>query len=121
MKIDQGFIEYKFKGFGTHSSKCNIHFKNVNEIIHILFEDIDEGTSVTNASEQLATDMVNRFELNPDDCRFFETYWQYEYECIDEIKYTWTAKAEKNKINWIASNPNWENADIKLLKHFINR
>jgi hypothetical protein len=55
----------------------------------VIFEDIDSGTSVTNSSEQLASEIVNEYKLDKDNCRFFETYRQYDYETFDEIEYDW--------------------------------
>jgi len=118
--INDDNFEYHYRGFGIHNSRCNIYFRTIDDVLHILFEDVGIGTSVTNASEQLASEMVNRFDLNPNKCKFFETYSQYNYESIDEIEYTWSSETKNNKIVWIASNPKWNRVDIKHLKHFIN-
>ncbi len=118
MNIDQGFIEYEYKGFGIHDSKCNIHFKKVGDFTFILFEDIDQGTSVTNASEQLATEVVNKFDLNPEKCRFFETYRKYG-EDVDEITYDWSMISKSTKLAWKAQKPQWKHQDNTYLELFI--
>jgi len=81
-------IKHSFKGYGIWPSIVNIHKVTKDNIHYILFEDINEGTSVTNASEQLAADAVQLFGLHPMDCRFFETY-SGDLETFDEIEYTW--------------------------------
>jgi len=82
----------------------------------ICFINIGEGTSVTNASEQLATEIVNNFLLNPGDCRFFETYQEYNYESFDEIEYTWVEKGS----HWEASGPQWRPGDENYKPLFTN-
>lgn len=76
----------------------------------ILFEDINDGTSVTNASEQLASEIVEREGFNPGDCRFFETYSQYNYDSIDEIEYTWKGN--------VARQPRWKPSEPEIREMF---
>jgi len=68
---------------------------------------------VTNASEQLASEIVAKFGYEPELCRFFETYNQYEYDTFDEIIYDWEFKNDK----WEATHPMWMpgQEDIKNL------
>ena len=70
----------------------------------ICFINIGVGTSVTNASEQLATEMVNKFDLRPGDCRFFETYNDSDNDTFDEIEYSWWPDGNK----WEARSPKWK-------------
>jgi len=65
---------------------------------------MDVGTSVTNASEQLAQEIVNLFSLRPQDCRFFETYSEFDYETFDEIEYDWWP----DLYHWEARSPKWK-------------
>lgn len=95
---------YDYLGFGRIRSRCFVHIRIFRDKKLILFEDIGFGTSVTNASEQLASEIIQKMNYEHDDCRFFETYSQYDYDSFDEIKYTWTLKNEK----WIASYPVWK-------------
>ncbi|MFW6310696.1 MAG: hypothetical protein ACOC1K_00510 [Nanoarchaeota archaeon] len=46
--------------------------------------------------------MVEKFNLNPSDCRFFESYLEYDGG-LDEIKYDWHKRNDEH----IASNANW--------------
>ena len=78
--------------------------KKINGITFICFEEIEmnPGTSVTNMSEHLATQVVETFKLEPGKCKFYETYSESknrEERNFDEILYTWNG----NK----ASHPNW--------------
>ena len=97
-------IIHYYKGFGRVPSSCVIRIFSDDGEHFICFIDINEGTSVTNASEQLASEIVDKCRLNPGDCRFFETYKQYDYESIDEIEYTWEGKTAKYP-KWKPSEP----------------
>ena len=84
MKLIHDFI-HTYKGFGIHLSKCRVQIwedaaKNV-----VLFSDINKGTSVTNASEQIAQEI--KPNLTRIAVRFFETYPHNDSE-YDEISYT---------------------------------
>jgi hypothetical protein len=102
---------HHFKGFGVNESDCFVYLLEDDGEYLILFEDIDSGTSVTNASEQIASEIVNDWKLDPENCRFFETYRQYDHETFDEIKYDWvsTTKFTKDKpaLIWMANNAKW--------------
>jgi hypothetical protein len=101
---------HKFKGFngmGVHSSvyiKVYYPADVDNNKVMVCFIDINDGVSVTNASEQLATEVLPLIRLIPEDCRFFETYQQYYYDDFDEIEYTWS----ENNGKWIANTPKWK-------------
>ena len=103
-------FKYNFKGFGKVPSCIEVRIFSDDGETFILFEDINDGTSVTNASEQLATEIVREEGFNPLDCRFFETYSQYNYESIDEIEYTWE--------NGVAKNPQWKPSDPEIREMF---
>jgi len=94
-------FKHKFKSSinGTKSS-CDVYVYSKNEKNYILFANTGEGTSVTNASEQIATEVINLLRFDPKDCEFFETYPEYQEEMyIDNITYNW----ENNK----ALHPTW--------------
>lgn len=101
---------HSFKGFGRVLSSINVRIFSDDGENFILFEDINDGTSVTNASEQLASEIVGKEGFNPPDCRFFETYSQYGYESIDEIEYVWNGKS--------ASHPNWKPSEPEIREMF---
>ena len=103
-------ISHSFKGFGRINSSCLIRIFSDDGETFICFIDIGNGTSVTNASEQLATEIIEKLRLFPGDCRFFETYRIYDYESIDEIEYTWEGK--------IASSPMWKPSGPEIREMF---
>jgi len=114
MKTD--FV-HVFKGYGRVPSSCYIKMFDDDGDTFICFIDINDGTSVTNASEQIASEIVNEYKLDPDNCRFFETYQQYDYDSFDEIEYIW--KKDILGLLWIAKNPQWKPASEELKKIFI--
>jgi hypothetical protein len=101
-----------FSGYGRVPSSCNVYILNFPDGEKwIGFENTGNGTSVTNASEQLATEIVKKELFHPEKCRFFEWYSEYEGD-VDEITYTWS--------NNIASDPVWRrfcNADKNPFIH----
>jgi len=103
---------HKFKGYGRVPSKCRVHLDFTAGVMYICFEDMNDGTSVTNASEQLASEIVNDNNLDPDNCSFFESY--DDFGTFDIIEYDWK---EKNG-EWIASNPVWRPGNGFALKLF---
>lgn len=55
-------FNYDFLGFGLYPSRCNVKMWHVgHDKWFVLFTDLKEGTSVTNASEQLVTEIFNNF------------------------------------------------------------
>lgn len=88
-------FNHNFKGYGTHPSECAVHIIDDNDKKLIVFEDLDKGTSVTNASEQLATEIVSLEGLDFTKCKFFETYVE---GLFDEVTYTWNNGEAKNPV-----------------------
>jgi hypothetical protein len=89
-----------FNGYERVPSSCNVYILNFpDETKWIGFENTGHGTSVTNASEQLASEIVKKEFFHSEKCRFFEWYSEYEGD-VDEITYTWN--------NNIASDPVWK-------------
>jgi len=112
---------HKFKGFnGAGVNSCvrvKVYYPeevNNNNVL-ICFIDINDGVSVTNASEQLASEVLFLLDLNPKNCRFFETYEQYNFDSFDEIEYTWNL----NNGKWIATSPKWKPALKKIKDLFL--
>jgi hypothetical protein len=102
---------HEFKGFGRVPSECSVTIISTDLEHAIYFQDLNKGTSVTNASEQLSSEIVNMLKLDPEDCRFFETY---DCESFDEITYTWRKSREK----LIAESPEWKPADHYFIQLF---
>ena len=92
-------INHHFLGFHKRPAECLVHIDDSDlECVLICFEDINKGISVTNFSEQLATEIVNIYGFDHTKCLFAE-YYGYNGEEYDSITYTWK--------NDIASNPDW--------------
>lgn len=77
---------HEYKGNGVHPSKCKVYINEVGTQTWVGFQNI-EGTSVTNASEQIATEVVENLLLNPLNCKFFE--WYPEDGMVSEVAYLW--------------------------------
>lgn len=107
---------HDFMGYGRVPSTCMVRMYTDDGDTFFCFIDIGKGTSVTNASEKLATDMVNKFILRPEDCRFFETYSQHNYDSFDEIEYDWKPRGSA----WEAEKARWRPADIEHKDLFLN-
>lgn len=106
---------HEFRGYNVHPSKCMVRKYTDDGDTLICFIDLGVGTSVTNASEQLAQEIVNKYDLRPEDCRFFETYQQYDYDSFDEIEYDWWPDIN----HWEARSPKWKPViDDVLIKLF---
>ena len=104
----QGVHEYK--GFGNCESKCRLYIKEVTNprygaTTFVCFENMGVGTSVTNMSEELATQIVHLYGLDPQTTRFFESYkYDREPRSLDEIEYTWHGN--------IARRPQWSRPEF---------
>jgi len=109
-------FRHEFKGYNVHPSACNVHIYSDDGDHYILFENIGEGTSVTNASEQLATEIVQGFKLKPENCYFYETYCNDpELMEIDQIKYKW----DSENGNPVAKKPTWIPENAATPMHII--
>ena len=111
--IDQ--FEYNYTGLNGVRSRCNIMMFSDDGDNFICFENLGNGVSVTNASEILASEIVNMHDFNPGECRFFETYREYNHETFDEVEYDWSKRENNKRIIWEAKNPKWKatSQDIK--------
>jgi len=110
---------HDFKGYGRVPSQCKV--KIIQDKLlgtFICFINIGEGTSVTNASEQLASEIVNKFNLTPSKCRFFETYEEYNHDSFDEIFYVWGLE-KRNFTKHVANHPTWTPAPENIKEKFL--
>ena len=70
-------VVHEFLGFGRCKSECKVEIWMDNKHAFVLLTDLGVGTSVTNASEQIITEVFNKYLGNkylPEDCSFSETY-----------------------------------------------
>jgi len=94
---------HHFLGFRTHPSKCQVHIFSVDDLAVVIFQDVghDSGTSVTNASEQLATEIGRLKNLSYDKTAWMECYPREKHLDLDRIAYLYDP--EKNAY----LNPQW--------------
>ena len=118
-------IKFNFKGFGNCDSTINLYIFQKENLNFIIFEDLNIGTSVTNASEIITSKVVKDFKLNPITCRFFEYYPSNHNNLyfkdvlnddtktvnVDEITYEWILTS--------ASEPSWSPISWQELKNLI--
>jgi len=90
--------EYKYQGFGGYDSKCHLDIYN-NLVICTEYED-NEGTSITNMAEQLATMVCRDFDIS-----HMFLIW---IECYDILGMEKTCElVQFNLHDNIFSNPRW--------------
>lgn len=114
-------FEHRYKGYGNCDSKCRVYAKKVTnprygDTHYFCFEDLGIGTSVTNLSEQLATEMVEKFNIDPKQARFFEYYAHDNIShpaTFDEITYVWEGRIAR------VPSANWKPGDLDL-RHIFN-
>lgn len=111
-------FDHNFNGFGRpgNSSTCRIHIFEHNEYKLVVFQDLGKGTSVTNASEQLATEIGRLENLDPEKTIWLECYPYYggDYD-IDQIKYTYSL------VDAEYSDPEWKPLKNKVIVDFLRR
>ena len=106
--MHESFIHH-FKGYGGCASFCRVHLFTSGELTIVVFEDLgdDTGTSITNASEQLANEIVRLRHLNPDKTSWLECYPRYTKDFdIDVISYNYDQVAN------LYSNPQWSRWNV---------
>jgi hypothetical protein len=114
-------FRYFFKSPLGVSSSCNIVVISNHENFLFIFEDIRHGSSVTNSSEELATDMLRKHNLDPNNCRFFETYPENNYNTFEEIDYIWVSGflVIGKQISWKATRASWKPGDLRIKDAFF--
>ena len=95
------------KGYNGLWMCCDLLIEKIEEAYLVTFTEREDnrGTSVTNLSEQLATQVIEDFELDPFQCEFFEKYtYPNRPERLDKITYQF----EKVAGQWVATSPKWQ-------------
>ena len=89
---------YRFKGYGNYDSECKVMIWHNKDYHLVVFVDLGKGTSVTNASEQLVTEIYKKHLIIYDkkECMFVETYDNIQYDAISP---TWQDDKVLN-VNW---------------------
>jgi len=115
---------HEYKGYHGFLSRCLVKIVSKEGKYFICFENINEGTSVTNMSEQLASDIVEKMGFDPNICRFFEYYPETDYESFDEIEYDWNYVSDHDHrgyeyIIFKAKHPHWKPASQEIKDIFL--
>lgn len=66
------FFRYEYKGFHGCESVCNLEIHQ--NLVIITEREDNEGTSITNMAEQLATAICDEFDINPHNLIWIEHY-----------------------------------------------
>lgn len=77
------FMLYAFNGYNTHPSVCGVDFLDTKDgKIVVILTDLGQGTSVTNAAEQLVYELYRKFlfKSHPEDIIWVEHYPENENE-----------------------------------------
>lgn len=97
-------FKHRYTAANGIKSSCNVKLYSDDGENFVLFINTGDGISVTNASEQLATEIISKTGFNISDTRFFETYSEYDFVNLDEIKYIWEDKVAI-RATWFPSDP----------------
>lgn len=96
-------------------SRCQVDIFKKNDDTLVLFTDLGDGTSVTNASEQIATEIMKLKNLDPNKTLWAECYSEdftnpkppfNEKYPFDQITYEF--------IDGELRHPEWRNMEVKL-------
>lgn len=109
-KLKEG--SHDFKGYGIHDSKINYHIYQTDDAKVVVLIDLGKGTSVTNAAEQLATELTVAENLNHKEVKWMELYPYYNHSAAwidfkyDEMseEYSspdWTPVPESDKLLYL--------------------
>ena len=88
---------HEFKKYGP-PSQCRVYILEKEGYTWVGFENMGTGLSVTNASELLASQIVDKENLDPEKCRFFEWYSEYEGD-VDQVFYHWDDR-KASEVHW---------------------
>lgn len=111
---NQSFI-HDYKGIGNCDSKCKVEVITDSKNTLIVFTDMGIGTSVTNASEALATEMVKMLKLDPVKTLWAERYIRGPVETLDQIHYSWNGSKFYNP-RWRRISGNTDEVAAELLQ-----
>lgn len=81
-------MRYDYQGYHGCKSHCDIEIKG-HVVIATQVPD-NKGTSITNLAEVLATQIAQRYRINPQQLIWIEHYQQYG--TYDLVKFTWNGQ-----------------------------
>ena len=127
-----GDRRFDFKGGWNMPSFCFIRILNpippdmkVTVIATDPGDDLDVGTSITNAAEDLAMQVCREFNIPPEQLRWIERYvdkpgWHAFKYGKGQIKERWDAVAFDREGNHL-SNPDWKPLNTKMTAYYKER
>jgi len=103
-----------YLGFGRVVSNCQVEIWKLDEgRAVVLLTDMGQGTSVTNASETIITEVYEKHLKGTDKtkCLFMETY-PYDNADIDQVVPTWDGD-QVISVNWVHIGKKIKPEDVK--------
>ncbi len=103
---------WRFIGFGRNTALCRLQLLKKDDVALVMFTELADnpGTSITNATEGLATSVAMAFNLAPRKCLFIEHYPADRVVGRDEdysiVSYDWIGESEPAAVN-----ATWEHLD----------
>lgn len=107
-------FNHHFLGYGLHDTEIVVHYFKSSEKNIIVAEDLGKGTSVTNAIEQIATEVIKKLDIDPRKTIFIECYPYYAEWELDSVELTYDSMSKEY------SNPVWFRPH-KLSSEIINQ
>ena len=111
----QEIFDHNFLGFGTHPSICRVNIFFYDPYYIVVFQDLglDTGTSITNASGQLATEIARLKNLPNDKTVWMECYTDQNRFDVDAIFYNYDPKLNKYSV------PKWQRSQNEILIKYL--
>ena len=108
----------------TSPAHCHLRILQTDQGTLVIATELasNPGKSITNAAETIATDVVKRWQLDPNKTRFIEHYTSESYEGEDkekfkedykEVRFTWSGQQ--------ADDPKWRKLSPKELATLLER
>jgi len=108
---------HHYKGFGGCDCICRVDVYREGKKFLIMFTELEDnhGTSITNFTEQLATQIAELLDI-PERSLYDDVVWIEHYpanrfrgETFDEVTYTWEpAPLLKSQASMRAKSPKWK-------------
>jgi hypothetical protein len=102
---------FHFSGLSGYKSKCGLSFEQKNGSIYVIMTELPDnpGTSITNMSAALATDIYQLYltQYSPETIVWIEHYIYVAEESFDLVSYTWDG------IRY--TKPKWKHIEIKKI------
>lgn len=120
-RINEMRKHFPYAGFHGCESWCNLQITGSAKLALVVMEEADDnpGTSITNRSEKIASQIVSTFDMHPHRCIFVEHYLPHPHRVLAEYKivtYSWHVGD--------ASTPEWTeitNTQFQALRELVEQ